>query len=47
MAGSHGLVDRSHLYAAWLTEVNVCVCVCMFPHNYLSVNGRVSFPSFT
>jgi hypothetical protein len=27
--------------------VCVCVCVCMFRHNYLSVNGIVSFPSFT
>jgi hypothetical protein len=23
------------------------VCVCVFRHNYLSVNGIVSFPSFT
>jgi hypothetical protein len=30
-------------------KVNVCmyVCVCMFQHNYLLVNGIVSFPSFT
>jgi hypothetical protein len=28
-------------------KVNVCVCVCMFRHNYISVNGIVSFPSFT
>jgi hypothetical protein len=25
----------------------VCVCLCMFWHNYLSVNGTVSFSSFT
>jgi hypothetical protein len=24
----------------------VCICVCMFRHNYLSVNGIDSFPSF-
>jgi hypothetical protein len=27
--------------------VCMCVCVCMFRHNYLSVNGIVSYPSFT
>jgi hypothetical protein len=25
----------------------VCMYVCMFRHNYLSVNGIVSFSSFT
>jgi hypothetical protein len=24
-----------------------CVYVCMFRHNYVSLNGIVSFPSFT
>jgi hypothetical protein len=25
----------------------VCMYVCVFRHNYFSVNGIVSFPSFT
>jgi hypothetical protein len=25
----------------------VCMCVCMFRHNYISVNGILSFPSYT
>jgi hypothetical protein len=33
----------NHLYI----YKNICMYVCMFRHNYLSVNGIVSFPSFT
>jgi hypothetical protein len=31
-------------YPSIYIKVNVRVCVCMFRHNYLSVNGIVSFP---
>jgi hypothetical protein len=43
----HVLRTSIHTVKSIYKKVNVCMYVCMFRHNYLSVNGIVSFPSFT
>jgi hypothetical protein len=51
LAMNHSKVQAScHNLSIWkwmYVWMCVCVCMCMFWHNYLSVNGIVSFPSFT
>jgi hypothetical protein len=39
-------VDNIHIRLIGVC-IKVNVCVCIFRHNYLSVNGIVLFPSFT